>query len=159
MKKKRMFIFCIVVFSIILIAGIVAIPKKKNLHIDSNDIACIQIRRYNRYGNITNRNEIDIIVDILNSIQYKKKHPYIRVIDKITGKDNGYGDKKVFRIELFNEEQTNYFVKDGFQSIIVDVYNSDSEMKINLEDYEILNIDEVVYEDYFKELVEKYSKE
>ena len=161
MKKKRIFMLCLIVFFILLIAGIIAIPKKKKLQIDSNNIVCIQIKKSNKTVNIIKRDEIDKIVNILNSIQYKKKHPYIRVIDILTGKDKEPVNKNVFQIALFDEEQDYYFFKDGYQKIIIDrnINSSYSAMRINSKDYEFLNMDEVVYKEYFRDLVEKYYEE
>lgn len=160
MRKKIDLLILIIIFSAIIIGGFVTIPKKKNLHIDSNDIVCVQIRKSNKNVTITNRSEIEKIVDILNSIQYKKKHPYIKAINILTGKDNDdYISSNAFGIALFNEEQEHYFFKDGFQRITLSANNSGSTMKINSQGYELVNIDEVLYKDYFKELVEKYSKE
>lgn len=65
----------VVLISIIIIIGIILIPTKTKMNLQSENIVCIRIENYNKSIDITEPSEIEKIIGLLNTLSFKKKHP------------------------------------------------------------------------------------
>lgn len=109
----------VVLISIIIIIGIILIPTKTKMNLQSENIVCIRIENYNKSIDITEPSEIEKIIGLLNTLSFKKKHPYKKYLDILTGKDNGFTSENIYRISLFTEKREHYVYQDGWKQILL----------------------------------------
>ena len=113
--KKHILLTGMVLISIIIIIGIILIPAKTKMNLQSENIVCIRIENYNKSVDITEPSEIEKIIGLLNTLSFKKKHPYKKYLDILTGKDKGFISENIYRISLFTEKREHYVYRDGKQ--------------------------------------------
>ncbi len=77
--KKHILLTGMVLISIIIIIGIILIPAKTKMNLQSENIVCIRIENYNKSVDITEPSEIEKIIGLLNTLSFKKKHPYKKI--------------------------------------------------------------------------------
>lgn len=109
----------VVLISIIIIIGIILIPTKTKMNLQSENIVCIRIENYNKSIDIKEPSEIEKIIGLLNTLSFKKKHPYKKYLDILTGKDNGFTSENIYRISLFTEKREHYVYQDGWKRILL----------------------------------------
>ena len=102
-----------------IVIGVILIPQKKQLNLKTENIVCIRIENYNKSIDITEPSEIEKIIGLLNTLSFKKKHPYKKYLDILTGKDNGFTSENIYRISLFTEKREHYVYQDGWKRILL----------------------------------------
>lgn len=117
--KKHILLTGMVLISIIIIIGIILIPTKTKMNLQSENIVCIRIENYNKSIDIKEPSEIEKIIGLLNTLSFKKKHPYKKYLDILTGKDNGFTSENIYRISLFTEKREHYVYQDGWKRILL----------------------------------------
>ncbi|MCI8668745.1 MAG: hypothetical protein HFI34_04370 [Lachnospiraceae bacterium] len=147
MKKKVLFTGLILI-SIIIVIGIILIPTKTKLNLKSEKIVCIRIENYNKSIDITEPSEIEKIIGSLNTLSYKKKHPYKKYLDILTGKDNGFISENIYRISLFTEKREHYVYRDGWKRILLSM--NGTELCIDSVDYRLTRKNTLNFRSYLK---------
>lgn len=119
MYEKKVLLIGIFIISILIVIGVILIPQKKQLNLKTENIVCIRIENYNKSIDITEPSEIEKIIGLLNTLSFKKKHPYKKYLDILTGKDNGFTSENIYRISLFTEKREHYVYQDGWKRILL----------------------------------------
>ena len=117
--RKKVLLIGIFIISILIVIGVILIQKKKQLNLKTENIVCIRIENYNKSIDITEPSEIEKIIGLLNTLSFKKKHPYKKYLDILTGKDNGFTSENIYRISLFTEKREHYVYQDGWKRILL----------------------------------------
>ncbi len=117
--RKKVLLIGIFIISILIVIGVILIPQKKQLNLKTENIVCIRIENYNKSIDITEPSEIEKIIGLLNTLSFKKKHPYKKYLDILTGKDNGFTSENIYRISLFTEKREHYVYQDGWKRILL----------------------------------------
>ena len=125
MYEKKVLLIGIFIISILIVIGVILIPQKKQLNLKTENIVCIRIENYNKSIDITEPSEIEKIIGLLNTLSFKKKHPYKKYLDILTGKDNGFTSENIYRISLFTEKREHYVYQDGWKRILLSMKGTD----------------------------------
>lgn len=147
MRKKILFLSLFLI-TIIIIMGIILIPQKTQFNITTENIVCVRIENYNKSINITEQSEIEKIIGSLNTLSFKKKHPYKKYLDILTGKDNGYISENIYRISLFTEKREHYVFQDGWKRILLSM--NGTEICIDSVDYLLTMKNTLNFRSYLK---------
>lgn len=147
MRKKILFLSLFLI-TIIIIMGIILIPQKTQFNITTENIVCVRIENYNKSINITEQSEIEKIIGSLNTLSFKKKHPYKKYLDILTGKDNGYISENIYRISLFTEKREHYVFQDGWKRILLSM--NGTEICIDSVDYLLTTKNTLNFRSYLK---------
>lgn len=123
--RKKVLLIGIFIISILIVIGVILIPQKKQLNLKTENIVCIRIENYNKSIDITEPSEIEKIIGLLNTLSFKKKHPYKKYLDILTGKDNGFTSENIYRISLFTEKREHYVYQDGWKRILLSMNGTD----------------------------------
>lgn len=146
--KKHILLTGMVLISIIIIIGIILIPAKTKMNLQSENIVCIRIENYNKSVDITEPSEIEKIIGLLNTLSFKKKHPYKKYLDILTGKDKGFISENISRISLFTEKREHYVYRDGWKRILLSM--NGTELCINSVDYCLTRKNTLNFQGYLK---------